>query len=191
MKINYKGNSDNIQLAVEDANDILYSEKFYELISSYSKFECTDNLTPNKIADIIRNSELEVEVKLYKPRYKWSKVLGYFVKSRPTNVFLNKRKLNRESSSLTNTIIHEYVHAVDYDSDNGKIRFGHYKCSSLNYSAPYIIGNIAELMIDGYEVEDIEQSMAKFDVHDFHQCYEDYSTKLDEEELIFEEYRIY
>jgi hypothetical protein len=153
MRINYKGNYSQIITAVEDANDVLNSEDFYQLISNHGDFNCSD-LSSKDISDIIKNSPLEIEVKIYKPRWSYSKVLGYFIKSKPNNVFLNSRKIYRNTDSITNTIIHEYVHAVDNNHNTNAIEFGH-TCESFANTAPYIIGSYAELLIDGNEVSEI------------------------------------
>ncbi len=190
MKINYKGNYEQVKLAVEDANEVLYSNEFYELIRQHTNFNCSKK-TPQEIADIIQNTSLEVEVKLYKPRWRFSKVLGYFVKSKPNNLFLNSRKLYRDTSSISNTIVHEYVHAVDNNFDNTIIDFGH-NCGTLKNTAPYVIGNIAEIIIDGNEIDDIDSSLKHFESRTMVHCLIDGNQSfLKNEELIIEETRIY
>ena len=147
MRITYKGNLELIKLAVEDANDILNDSTFYQLINQFEQFECAKK-KPEEIAEIINQNSLEVVVKLYKPRWVFSKVLGYFVKSKPKTIFLNARKIYRPSASVTNTIIHEYIHAIDYNHNNELIEFGH-NCGVHKGTAPYEIGNLAERIIDG------------------------------------------
>ncbi len=160
MKINYRGNYEQVKTAVEDANEILYSKEFYEIIKQLKSFKCTKK-TPFEISEIIEKTDLEVEVKTYKPKWRYSRVLGYFVRSKPRNLFLNKRKLYRNTSSITNTIIHEYVHAVDNHYDNTVIDFGH-NCGTFKNTAPYTIGNIAEVMIDGNNIEKIDSRLEEF-----------------------------
>jgi hypothetical protein len=192
MKINYKGNYEQVKLAVEDANEILYSREFYELINQRENFNCTEK-TPQEISKILQETDLEIEVKTYKPKWRYSKVLGYFVKSKPKNVFLNSRKLYRETSSITNTIVHEYVHAVDNHFENTAIDFGH-NCGTFKNTAPYTIGNIAEIMIDGNNLIDIDSRLEQFDELETIQCLAGSSTNgfsfSDEQELIIEESRI-
>ena len=154
MRINYKGKYDQIKTAVEDANDVLNSDDFYKLISDHGDLNCSD-LSSQEISNIIKNSQLEIEVKIYKPRWKFSKVLGYFVKSKPNNVFLNSRKIYRDTNSISNTIIHEYIHAVDYNNNN-EIQFGH-NCGSFDNTAPYVIGSYAELLIEGNNIDEISK----------------------------------
>lgn len=193
MKINYKGSYEQVKIAVEDANEILYSKEFYALIRDRKEFNCTKN-TPNQIADILEQTTLEIEVKTYKPRYRFSKVLGYFVKSIPNKVFLNKRKLYRNTCSITNTIIHEFVHAVD-NHDGSKTDFGHSCDDFQNNTAPYTIGNIAEIMVDGNNLKDIDSSLEQFNNSGIIQCLTGNSSLIgisftDGEELIIEESRI-
>ncbi len=192
MKVNYNGNYKQVNIAVEDANEILYSNKFYELIRQHKNFNCTEKTT-QEIADILQKTDLEIEVKTYKPRWRYSKVLGYFVKSRPKNIFLNSRKLYRDTSSITNTIIHEYIHAVDNHFDNSIIDFGH-NCGTFKNTAPYTIGNIAEIMIDGNNITNIDSSLEQFNNTTVIHCLTGSSINevsfLEEEELIIEENRI-
>ena len=134
MRINYKGKYDQIKTAVEDANDVLNSDDFYTLISNHGDFNCSEFSSEN-ISNIIKKSKLEVEVKIYKPRWRYSKVLGYFIKSNPNKIYLNSRKIYRDTNSITNTIIHEYVHAVDNSNNDNAIEFGHI-CESFTNTAP-------------------------------------------------------
>lgn len=191
MKINYRGNYEQVKIAVEDANEVLYSREFYELIKQHKNFNCTE-ITPEKISEILQETDLEVEVKTYKPKWRYSKVLGYFVRSKPKNVFLNSRKLYRNTSSITNTIVHEYVHAVDNHIDNSIIEFGH-NCGTFKNTAPYTIGNIAEIMIDGNNLIDIDSRLEQFNESETIQCLAGTSINgfsFEEEDLIIEESRI-
>jgi hypothetical protein len=192
MKINYKGNYEQVKIAVEDANEILYSKEFYELINKREDFNCTEK-KPKEISKILQETDLEIEVKTYKPKWKHSKVLGYFVKSKPRNVFLNVRKLNRQTSSITNTIIHEYVHAVDNHFDNSVINFGH-SCGTFKNTAPYIIGNIAEIMIEGNNIINIDSRLKQFEELETIQCLAGNSENgvsfSDNQDFIIEESRI-
>ena len=189
MKINYKGNFEQVKLAVEDANEILYSSNIYDLIKQFEEFNCAKK-TPAEIAEILRDTDLEVEVGIYKPRWVYSKVMGYFVRNRPNNIFLNSRKLYRDTNSITNTIVHEYVHAVDNRNNNDLIEFGH-NCGTYTNTAPYVIGNIAEIIINGNEIENIKKSIDKLSNKELIHCLNDRGNSLIEEELIIEEIRIY
>jgi|TARA_B110000114_G_C15090695_1_gene398446 hypothetical protein len=151
MNVTYQGIYNQIKLAVEDANELFNSPIFYELIEKHPGFSCSEK-KPIEIADLIRNSTLKIQVKLYKPRWKWSKVLGYFVKSHPNTIFLNIRKIYRETNSITNTIIHECIHALDYNENSNIIEFGH-NCGYFDNTAPYEIGNIAESIVNGSDFE--------------------------------------
>lgn len=183
MRIIYRGDLSQVHLAVEDANDILNSNSFYEAISQYRNFNCT-KMSPSQIAEIIKDSTLEVEAEDYRPRWPYSKVLGYFTKKKPNNIFLNRRKLYRNTESISNTIIHEYVHAVDNDFDDTIIDFGH-NCGTFKSTAPYVIGKIAEAIIDGGLDESLKDRIqALIDeevVEDFHI----------DTEMEFEDHRVY
>ena len=189
MRINYKGNYSQIITAVEDANDILNSEDFYNLISKHGDFYCAPDFSSEDISNIIKNSKLEVEVKIYKPRWKFSKVLGYFVKSKPNKIFLNSRKIYRDTNSITNTIIHEYVHAIDNNNNNKTIEFGHI-CDSFTNTAPYVIGSYAELLMEGTEIVEIPNLINNL-VQQQRTCMQKDTNTLDSSDLFrIEEHRI-
>ena len=151
MEVFYKRNDSQLEIAVEDANELFNSEIFYELIGKHPGFSCSQK-SPVEIAELIKNSNLKIELKLYKPNWKWSKVLGYFVKSHPNNIFLNIRKIRRSTNSITNTIVHECIHALDNHENSNIIEFGH-NCGYFVNTAPYEIGKIAESIIDGGATE--------------------------------------
>lgn len=164
MKVTYEGKRNQIILAVEDANEILNSQIFYDLIDKHPGFSCSKK-SPKEISELLKDSQMEIEVKLYKPKWKWSKVLGYFVKGYPNTVFLNVRKIYRDTNSITNTIIHECIHALDNNVNNSIIEFGH-NCGYFDNTAPYEIDNIAEKIIDGEDIElpemiDVLESITK------------------------------
>lgn len=147
MRFFYKGEYEQIKIAVEDSNDLLFFEDFYKEISSLEDFKCSKK-SPKEIAEIIKNSKLEVEIKLYKPKWVFSKVNGYFVPQYPNQLFLNARKIWRDSDEILNTIIHEYIHALDYNNNNELIEFGH-DCGIHEGTAPYVIGNLAQEFVNG------------------------------------------
>ncbi len=161
MKVLYNGNYKQIHSAVEDANELYDSEIFYENIARHPGFSCSKK-APKEIAQIMKESYLEIEVKLYRPKWKRSKVLGYFIRSYPTTIFLNSRKIYRETNSITNTIVHECVHALDNSLNSKIIEFGH-NCGYFKNTAPYEIGNIAESIIDGGIIESIEMPPDTFE----------------------------
>lgn len=61
---------------------------------------------------------------------------------------INTTKLNRSHQSITNTVIHEFVHAVDWRT-NKKWGYSHAGNSpdGQDYTAPWVIGAIAESMV--------------------------------------------
>ncbi|RCS28100.1 hypothetical protein DUT90_01980 [Polaribacter sp. WD7] len=188
MRINYKGKFSQIITAIEDANDILNSEEFYQLISNHGDFNCSD-FSSEDISNIIKKSKLEVEVKIYKPRWRYSKVLGYFIKSKPNKIFLNSRKIYRDTNSITNTIIHEYVHAVDNDNNSNAIEFGHI-CQSFTNTAPYVIGSYAEFLMEGNATTEIPNLINAL-VEQNHMCIQEDINALDSADLfIIEEHRV-
>jgi hypothetical protein len=79
-----------------------------------------------------------IQVTEYSKR--WTKCLA----KTQTEICVNTAKLDRSNSSITNTIIHEMVHYVDWDT-NHRWDYTHYGQGSEDpaASAPYVIGMIA------------------------------------------------
>jgi hypothetical protein len=164
MKIQYNGSDQRIKVAVEDANDVLNEQLFYNEIASKTPFECT-KLNPKEISSIIQKSSLKVNLKFYKSRWPFSTVNGYFVKSTPNVIYLNIRRLNRSTPSLSNTIVHEYIHSIDNEYNDQIIDFGH-TCKNLSKTAPYIIGGIAEAIINGEAKNFNNNSLIEFEIEE-------------------------
>lgn len=180
MNITYVGDLSQVKLAVQDANEVLFTDTFYSQIRILSKFNCTQH-TPSEIADIIKTSSLKVEVKTYRPKWAYSKVAGFFIRKFPNTLFLNNRKLYRDTTSITNTIIHEYVHAVDFNQ-HGEFRFTH-DCT-LNNTAPYVLGQIAELIVNGSELSYIGNDLNALEHQPVDNCIIDDAGEFDLDSII-------
>lgn len=144
MRFIYKKRNKRLKKALFEATRILGTEEFYDKIESYKKFD-NSTLSNEEISTLIRNYSKSVFIKTWKNRWSSSNA---GVKS-STIMKINTAKLNRTPKSIINTIIHEYVHCVDFGSNN-KLQFTHFDNSNdagdENDTAPWAIGKIAEEM---------------------------------------------
>lgn len=156
MKVIYNGKNIKVLNCIEFINDLLNEDIFYSSIKSFKSFTYTE-YDPQDIAQLIKNDENQIIVKLYKSKNPWTKANAYVSPKHKNTLFLNIRKLWRNKEDIINTIVHECVHVVDF-SENGKIDFGHgdnYSEGKDN-SAPYWIGNLAKDMYLDSLKSDIE-----------------------------------
>lgn len=152
-KISYTGKSDLILDAVEDANFILNSESFYQEIKKVNSFEFS-NTNGKIISELIRNSKIVASLEFYKslPIPPWSRANAYTKRKYPSTIFLNKRKLwNRSPESIASTIIHEYIHLVDFESNDYEFGHGSNDNDGKSNTVPYFIDNIAYKLLTGKE----------------------------------------
>ena len=95
---------------------------------------------------------VEFNYSSWSPLYwKYRKTTAYVDPSTPNTININTRKLNRSVASVVNTLVHEFVHTVDYtDENHSGIDHGHAGNSNAGKedTAPYWIGQQAELIIN-------------------------------------------
>lgn len=156
--LNKKTNT-NLDWAVNFCNDVLFNsdEMFQEFLSAIEEKKSFDMATAN--ADYIvkkiiffKNGSHQMNVKLYRSRNPWSKAYGYYTPSRPFDININTRKMNRSVESFIGTLVHEMIHAIDgLDMIHN---FGHGDNSSAGKqdTAPYFIGNLAAEFWDGRDI---------------------------------------
>jgi len=141
----YGGNSTKILRLLTDANHIMQDNEFYQLIREIPSFDLAKDLdgkvTGHEMAELIEEKPIACNIVLYRPRWPWSKVLGYYKGGK--NVYLNSRRLHRSDSSILNTIIHEYIHLLDNYTDS-YLGHGGNTNEGKGRTAPYKIGDLAE-----------------------------------------------
>lgn len=151
-RITYNGNIEIISDAIQDANFILENEEFHITLSAKNSFD-SSNASGKIISDLIKTSTVVAIVETYKPIPvpPWSRANAYTKQSEPNKIFLNRRKLNRSIESIAATLVHEYIHLVDFENSN--YNFGHGDNSSTNKedTAPYWIDILAYEMLTGKE----------------------------------------
>lgn len=151
-RINYNGNIQIISDAIQDANFILNSAEFHDALASKSDFD-NSNASGKTISNLIKAFSIDAIVVTYKPLPipPWSRANAYTKPSEPKTIFLNLRKLNRSIESVASTLVHEYIHLVDYA--NSQYEFGHVDNSRINKenTAPYWIDILAYQLLTGKE----------------------------------------
>ena len=140
-QLQYSGKNKKIITAVSEANKILKNPEFYKQIDTIQRF---DNSVYNglQISNEIKNLNRTIKIKGY-----WNP-FGIANAKTASVIKLNTAKLRRSHKSITNTVIHETVHAIDWWT-NKKWDYTHDGNSSngQGQTAPWVIGKISENMI--------------------------------------------
>lgn len=147
-RFNYKASVDFITAAVEKANKLLESKEFYEELAKIKNFDGT-NITGEVLANLIKISKVEAIVEIYKSKWPWSSVNAYTSPQQPDIIKLNYNqfKKRKDPNSWAVTLIHEYIHLVDFE--NLDYTFGHegnLRKENEN-TAPYKVEKIAEKLL--------------------------------------------
>lgn len=145
MRLHYSGRNSKLKSAIRKANEILENPSFYEKIGSRESFDNT-TLSPSEIAVRIEEWEHPVQIRTY-----WNPFGTANAKTGNSKYFtVNTAKLKRSKKSIVNTLVHEYVHAVDFGED-GKLEFTHVdndnRHGDEDDTAPWAIGEIAKQMV--------------------------------------------
>ena len=148
----FKLNSTNyykVNAAVKYCNDILFNpEREYQFFISAIQQKHFDMSTLSgaeiaaRVIDFV-NSGKQMNIVYYKSKNPWSKAYGFYTPSRPFDININTRRMNRTTASFVATLVHEMIHAIDgLDSEN---EFGHGSNESTgkDNTAPYYIGALA------------------------------------------------
>jgi hypothetical protein len=148
----YKGSNASIMCAVEEANDLIISKEFLTPILDKESFDMADcdGVIIAQLIDLFASGMFgDLTVKTYKSKNPWSKAYGYFNPSKPDQIYLNTRNLNRPIASIIASLVHEMLHFLDSKS---VFSFGHGDNSSTGKgeTAPYWIDNLAENILKTY-----------------------------------------
>lgn len=141
LRIKYSGSNQKIIEAVSEANKILNNPAFYSSVDSIKKFDNT-SFTGQQIINEM-NAVKTVEVGEYFKR------LTKATAKTQSQIRINAAKLNRSLASRVNTLIHESIHATDWlTNKNWDYTHRTQYEEDPPVSAPYVIGAIAERMVD-------------------------------------------
>lgn len=151
MKFITKVTSQPINDAVKFCNELAANQSFWDTIAEKDKFDYSEEYLPKDIAEAMRSYMDPVEVVLYqKPWWLpwWHRNTNAYTDPKSKDViFINSRRMNRSLASICNTIVHEFVHVIDFchDGDHG-VNYGHGSqgSSGKKNTAPYWIGQQAE-----------------------------------------------
>jgi hypothetical protein len=151
MKVIFNDNHAKVKEATEMANSVLLNSEFYQKIRAKEKFDLSTT-TPQIIADLVQQSNLEFKVDLFYPSgwkaIKYRKTFAYTDHQFPNTLFLNLKKLRRSPESIAATIIHESIHALDHESVDYTFGHGNNSSKGKEDTAPYWIGNLANKILN-------------------------------------------
>jgi hypothetical protein len=143
MKASYTGLNEKLRRAAAFVNRLDTTDTFWDAVRGKPDYDYT-RLSSAEVHRRLRTSDGTVRVKLWTPKPgTYVNTIAVTRKSSPWFIYYNTRKLDRLTSSMVNTIVHEFVHSVDYfDDGDSNINMGHGGSSSVGKqdSAPYWIG---------------------------------------------------
>jgi hypothetical protein len=153
-RLTYTGNNYDLSQAVKAANCVLDDERFFKLVEEIESFDMSsyngNEMSGKQFTRILRNNQIIGSVIVYRPKWCFSKAYGYY--SGGKDIFLNERKLIRDSnrnvniSSLAGSLVHEYVHMLD---NFVPAYLGHGDNSPIGKekTTPYLVGKMAKEFI--------------------------------------------
>jgi hypothetical protein len=160
VKILYNGNHRNLKLAVNNVNNLLQQEYFYQAIQRHDYFLMSD-ITPKQLSGLMRISDIRMTIELYYSVYPFSKSVTYDDTENPFVIHLNKWNLNRSVESICNTLMHQCIHAVNAMFPQFYFGHGDGSSSGKENTAPYWVASLAQRLISDdnslYEALDHEE----------------------------------
>ncbi len=146
IMIVYKGINETVRSAVTCTNNLFTYPPFIRAIGKNTKFDMA-NITPQKIADMIQETDLQLSIDLYMPLPFAKDAYTYDDPLNPAMIHMNKRTLNRPVHSLCNTLVHQCVHALNAAHPDCYFGHGDNNPDGKDNTAPYWIANLAQKMI--------------------------------------------
>ena len=143
MKLKYKGRNRTLIKTSVIANKILNDTSFYNEISAIPKFDNTSptDLKPSDIANLLKTFPKKVYIKTYIAPF------GANAKTKRSKYFkINLSRLGRKEFEIVRTMIHEFVHCVDFSLKEYKFTHNdnHNEHGDEDNTAPWAIGAISE-----------------------------------------------
>jgi hypothetical protein len=152
-----------VSTAVDEANSIHSAGQIYRLIGEHRAYDMSTALPEYisiKLCNFIMNND--INIKIYKPKWRWSKAYGYFSPANPHDINLNYYKLNRSVSSIVGTLYHEATHQCDNEDKIHSYGHGDNSPKGKANTAPYFIGNVASgLFKTNYDMNNTQDSTYK------------------------------
>lgn len=147
IQIQYKGLDQNVKTAVDQVNNLLSYNGFYDSIRRHRKFDMA-NVPPSWIADLLQSSDIKMSIDFYYSVNPFSNALSYDDVKSPGVIRLNKWNMGKPIGSICNALMHQCVHAVN--AQYPQYTFGHgngMPGDSVGNTAPYWIANLAQQII--------------------------------------------
>ncbi|MCX6307220.1 MAG: hypothetical protein NT040_19820 [Bacteroidetes bacterium] len=150
MIIIFNDEHTRVKAATALSNGILKNPVFFKAISDHPSFDLS-TASPQIIADLMAKSDLEFKIEIFYPNVlqsiKYRKTFAFTDGRFPNTLFLNFKKLERETEDIAATIIHESIHALDDAAENETFGHGNNSAVGKENTAPYWIGNLAYRML--------------------------------------------
>lgn len=142
-----------VESCVNLANDLIVSSNFAIKLNNKKSFDMA-TCDGTRILSLYNQAiklKKELYVYTYRSKNPFSHSLGYFNPSKPDNIYLNSKKLNRTRGSIVASLIHESVHWLDYYDKVHSFGHGDNSPQGKQNTAPYWIDNISEALLKGVE----------------------------------------
>jgi hypothetical protein len=145
----FKTNSNNTKIneAIKIANDLLNNKELYLRVKEKASYDMS-TASPEYLSDMLYKTKTSLVINVNTYYNRWTRALGYFVPSKPKDIFLNEAKLNRSVGSIVNSLYHERAHAMDYFDKNHSYGHGSNSSSGKQNTFPYFLGNLAQAIVD-------------------------------------------
>ena len=138
-----RNTNDKVITAVMKANSDVYWQYLRDQLLLKESFDMS-TLEPLTVYEDVKAfwDENTINVKVYYPRWRWSKAIGYFTPARPLDININGYKLNRSVDSIIGTLFHELVHMADNENEEHSYGHGDNNPNGKSNTSPYFIGNV-------------------------------------------------
>jgi hypothetical protein len=156
MEFTYSGADRGLQAAAAFANQLSGMDGFWQAISDHPQFDDT-TLSSAEIARRLRAVTSAVTVQHWTPKApaddpdKYDDTVAVTDPNRRYRIYYHTRFLGNSEARKVNTLVHEFVHNVDFFGDgSSSLEYTHRgeTVSDNQDTAPYRIGDIAQ---DFYE----------------------------------------
>lgn len=136
----FLGRNASIMKAVEEANEILASDTFYETIAALPQMSNT-NLSSLEIAKILKTTDQKIAVHTY-----WNP-FGAATKTLNSYRFeVNTKKISSVTAYAVNTLISETIHAISLLGNQINFSSNDHYYEEEENAFPWRIGEIAEIL---------------------------------------------
>lgn len=153
-KFVYHGKDTTVIKAVALANKIINEPSLFTEIDKIPSFQHAEPaLSGKELTKMMAAFTHEVHIDTYKSCWPWTSANAYTVEIKPTIIYLNQRKIKNDNyKTFAVSIIHEYVHLVDFNNEEHKFTHKGNKQKGNENSAPYAVEPIATKIIENLKL---------------------------------------